>query len=404
MGVPGDATLTDRASTSAPAPHPGGTEGIRLQRLRYEPALDGIRGLGAILVFLVHLSMIVIPAERSMPTFVTGAYIYMDVFFVVSGFLITSILIGEQAATGRVAIRSFYKRRAIRLLPALWVMLLGHVVWASIVGFDVVGGWRDERDSVLLAAVHLLNFRLDHVLAPVAVGLTHLWSLAIEEQFYIVWPVVVAVLLPIRRSLKRNVAYLVGGIAAIVWHRYRLADDGADWMRLYTYTDTRADSVLIGALIAYLWTHRVVPTAALKPAAWCGAAALALYTWKGRQDLEFNSKGGFTLMAIASAFVVLAVMDTDWPVRRLLAVEPLRLLGVASYSVYLWHVPIQVMVAHGLPSWSPAARVAVSVVLTAVVATVSFVCIERPVLRRGARIRRAPDASGRGGEQVAAQR
>jgi len=276
---------TNNQSGTPTVPVPG------IRRLRYEPALDGIRGVGAILVFIVHLGMVV-PDTPSMATIVPGAYVFMDVFFVVSGFLITGLLLGEQAKAGRLHVPRFYKRRALRLLPALWAMLICHVIWAGIVGYPVVGGWNVERDSLLLAAIHGLNFRLDTVLAPVALGLPHLWSLAIEEQFYIVWPFVVMLLLPVSRSLQRTVAYLLGGIVLIGWHRYQLVSDGANWMRLYTHTDTRADWLLVGALAAYLWAHRKIPLTLIKPAGWAGAAFIALYTWKGRQDLSFNSKGG----------------------------------------------------------------------------------------------------------------
>lgn len=194
---------TNNQSGTPTVPVPG------IRRLRYEPALDGIRGVGAILVFIVHLGMVV-PDTPSMATIVPGAYVFMDVFFVVSGFLITGLLLGEQAKAGRLHVPRFYKRRALRLLPALWAMPICHVIWAGIVGYPVVGGWNVERDSLLLAAIHGLNFRLDTVLAPVALGLPHLWSLAIEEQFYIVWPFVVMLLLPVSRSLQRTVAYLLG--------------------------------------------------------------------------------------------------------------------------------------------------------------------------------------------------
>lgn len=359
-----------------------------VKRLRYEPGLDGVRGIGAIFVMLVHLGMIVIPDGPSMATIVPGAYVFMDLFFVVSGFLITNLLISEQHRTGRTSFGGFYLRRALRLLPALWVMLLAHVLYSWAVGFDVVGGARVERESIGLAALYGLNFRLDTVLSPVANGLTHLWSLGIEEQFYALWPLIIAFVLPIRRRLGVNVALLGTAAAGIAVYRFARTAAGDDWMRLYTHTDTRADSLLIGALTAYVWAWGRTSPRAVSVGGYLGAMAIAVYTWQGDQTWRVNSQIGFTLMAVASAFVVLAIVDTNWTVNRVLTFEPLRRLGVVSYGVYLWHVPVFVATAHLARSLPSGARVAISLAVTAVATALSWRCVEQPCMRIAGSLRR----------------
>lgn len=359
-----------------------------VRRLRYEPGLDGVRGIGAIFVVLVHLGMIVIPATPSMPTIVPGAYVFMDLFFVVSGFLITNLLISEQHRTGRTSFGGFYLRRGLRLLPALWVMLLAHVIYAWAVGFDVVGGARVERDSIALAALYGINFRLDTVLSPVATGLTHLWSLGIEEQFYALWPLAVAFVLPVRRRLGINVAILGSAAASIAVYRFARTSAGDDWMRLYTHTDTRADSLLIGALTAYLWAWGKTSERVVTVGGYLSVAAIALYTWRGDQTWRLNSQIGFTLMAIASAFIVLAAVDTDWAMNRILTFEPLRRLGVVSYGVYLWHVPVFVATAYLARDLPSGVRVTIALGVTALATALSWRFVEQPCMRIAGSLRR----------------
>jgi peptidoglycan/LPS O-acetylase OafA/YrhL len=367
------------------------------RKLRYVPEFDGMRGLAAVFVVTVHLFMVVIPDEGGLPNEIPGTFVFMDMFFVLSGFLITALLLREQHELGGVGLLAFYRRRAMRLIPALWALLAVHWVYATIQGppeypADV------ERRSVLSAAFYGLNFQMDTLLSPVARGLTQLWSLAVEEQFYVVWPLVVILLLPVRRPLRVVVPVLVALIAAVFVHRFLLWDDSmtqsTGWLRLYTHTDTRADSLMVGALAAYLWVHRRVPTArALKVTASLSIPLLLWFLFFVELDDSFAYKGGFTLMAVAWASVIMAIMETDWWPRRGMTFRPLRTLGEVSYGIYLWHMPIQFWVIEHGGDWPVGVRVLASLVLTAVFVAASWYFIEKPFLRWKDRLDRREGAT-----------
>lgn len=368
------------------------------RRIGYVPELDGLRGLAAVFVVAVHLFMIVIPSGTRLPNEIPGTFVFMDLFFVLSGFLITALLMREQSSTGSIRVRGFYARRALRLLPALYVMLLCHFLYALWQGSpsypaDV------ERSTVTRASLYGLNFQMDSMLTPVARGLTQLWSLGVEEQFYLLWPLAFILLVPSTRSLRLIVPILGTAIVAVMVHRALLWDASmpqtTEWLRLYTHTDTRADSLLVGALLAHLWVRGVVPPRrAIEVAAWIAVPVLTWFLFGVELDDAFPYMGGFTLMAIAWAAVILACVDSTWSGRRILRVPVLLVLGEVSYGIYLWHVPIQFAVVDLGSSWPVAMRIGVSLVVTAIAVTLSWFLVERPFLRWKARLdRRGPAVS-----------
>lgn len=382
--------------TSTLPPKPG-SDAVSIharRRIRYIQEFDGLRGLAAVFVVAVHLFMVIIPDTNQLPNEIPGTFVFMDLFFVLSGFLITSLLLKEQTDTERVGLMGFYRRRAFRLLPALYVMLIAHMIYAWTQGppnypADV------ERDTVLRAALYGLNFQMDTLLSPVARGLTQLWSLGVEEQFYVIWPLVVILILPARRKLATSVTILGVLIVAVMVYRFMLWDPEmattTGWLRLYTHTDTRADSLLIGALASYLWVHGRLPSArVLQVAAWVAIPILAWFLIGVELQDSFSYKGGFTLMAIAWAAVILACVESDWTPRRLLRVKPLCLLGEVSYGIYLWHVPVQFAVREHGESWPVAWRIIVSLVVTAVFVALSWILVEKPFLRLKDRMDRRP--------------
>lgn len=355
------------------------------RRIRYIPEFDGLRGLAAIFVVAVHMFIIVIPPSGQLPNEIPGTFVFMDLFFVLSGFLITALLLREQSDTRQVGLLGFYRRRAMRLLPALYVMLVAHAIYAWTQGPPLYPGGI-ERDTLERASLYGLNFRMDTMFSPVARGLTQLWSLGVEEQFYLVWPIVVILLLGVRRKLPVVLIALGAAIAAVVAHRYFLWNDSmtstTGWLRLYTHTDTRADSLLIGALVAYLWVHdRLPPRRVIEVSAWIAIPILGWFLLGVKLSDPFAYKGGFTLMAIAWAMVILACIESEWPFRRILRWRVLRTLGEVSYGIYLWHVPLQYAVKEHAGTWAPAARVIASLVLTALFVTLSWFLVEKPFLR-----------------------
>ncbi|MGH9274429.1 MAG: acyltransferase family protein, partial [Acidimicrobiales bacterium] len=300
------------------------------ERGAYWPGLDGLRGLAVAAVLLFHGGI----------SWARGGFLGVSLFFTLSGFLITSIVVRERETTGRVSLTGFWARRARRLLPASILALLLAIV---AVRLAVPFTQRVEAlGDVKAAAVNLANWRFiwrgavyaDVTRLPSPVQ--HYWSLAIEEQFYIVYPVVAMFALRRRKVL----AAVLGAVVVLSTWRQLSIDDPA---RVYFGTDTRAAELAIGGLLA-LGRHRI---AALATATWrrlpdaLGLVALVATAilWSSLSDTSPGlSEGGFTGIALVSAALVFAAVEGQL-LPKLLAVRPLVWLGVVSYGVYLYHFP-----------------------------------------------------------------
>jgi peptidoglycan/LPS O-acetylase OafA/YrhL len=340
---------------------------------RYQPALDGLRALSIVAVLLYH-------DEYLLP----GGYLGVDVFFVLSGFLITSLLFEEWRRLGRIDLRRFYLRRALRLFPALSALLLVGTTFALAfprapqsphvlrgVGYSLlyVSNWASIRD-------------------PMSLGpLGHTWSLAVEEQFYILWPFCLIGLLRLTGG-RRSLGLLVAGLAAAsaLW-RGALFLAGSTYWRLYLGTDSRADSLLVGCAVAIAMTHRDLPRILGGPRAtrWLALLAagliIALMTstpldWRGYY------LGGFLGVAIAAAIVLIALLSNpDWSITKALCTPPLVWVGRLSYSLYLWHLPIYGLLKADRFGLGHFVVFTLRLILSFVAAIGSYYVIERPFLR-----------------------
>jgi peptidoglycan/LPS O-acetylase OafA/YrhL len=359
--------------------------------LSYVPALDGIRGVGMLNIMGVHAGV-----------WLTGGGFYLlDSFFALSGFLITSLLIAEWKQGGRIRLGRFWARRARRLLPALFLMLLGV---AFIFGVLVPRGtYPGLRGDALASLFYFANWHF--ILASSnyfnQTGLTspliHMWSLAVEEQFYLLWPLIVLGVFAIWRSLKALLVVCVVGALASALEMALLFKPGNS-TRLYFGTDTHAQSVLVGAALAValaLWAQRratpgnpgadwTVRTqsgrrflTALGVAGIIGSAVL--YTSVNSSE-PFAYRGGFLLASLAAGAVLLSVSCAqDAPVSRLLSFPLFTFIGRISYGMYLWHFPLFSYINHartGLTGWT---LFGVRFVPTLVIATLSFYLVERPI-------------------------
>jgi peptidoglycan/LPS O-acetylase OafA/YrhL/lysophospholipase L1-like esterase len=345
------------------------------------PALDGLRGLAVLGVLLFH-------ADGLLP----GGYLGVDLFFVLSGYLITSILLAEHEHSGQIALRTFWVRRARRLVPALLGIMPAVALYARLLARpDEVRGLRIDALATL---AYVANWRVifqkksywDLFVAPSP--LEHTWSLAIEEQFYVLWPLVVLLVLVGLRGSRRAMFWLSSALAvassALMFFLY----DPAHVSRVYQGTDTRAGGILAGAaLAAILAPGARVSDRGQRALGLLGVLSLALLgvAWvKLDGQSPFLYRGGFWLTEAAVLAVIAAgVAAPGSLVARLLSLRPLTLVGSISYGVYLWHWPVFVVLTrerlHLAPLWVQLVRFAV----TFAIAGVSYRLLEKPIRSRG---------------------
>ena len=320
-----------------------------------------------------------------------GGFLGVDAFFVLSGFLITVLLLQEYGATGRIRLGGFYLRRALRLLPALLLLLCAHVVYASATDVPFV----IERDSLLSVALYVSNWKI--VLTDgwplIAPGLAHLWSLSVEEQFYIVWPLaVIGVLAATGRKTVAIGAVSIAICATALW-RAVLVNAHPPGI-VYFRTDARADALLAGALLAFLWRDgRLTRHNTVRRAAWGALVFFAVCACFVESTNLFYFRGGFTLVAISVAIMVLATLETDWIAVRALTWRPLRAIGRVSYGLYLWHYFVFFALSEHAQEWSTLARVVVAISLTAAATCVSWFLVEQQFLHLKARLVQTPSAA-----------
>jgi peptidoglycan/LPS O-acetylase OafA/YrhL len=327
-----------------------------MPRLGYRPALDGLRGLAILGVLFRHAFGI--PAG--------GGY-GVDLFFVLSGFLITTLLIEEREATGLIAFRDFFRRRALRLLPALAALLPTFLLLAAVkatIGHDPELLARAAR---AVAATAFYTANLAAAFHPTSIGglpLSHLWSLAEEEQFYLLWPITLFALLRIRRGREVAIFVLVALISAVIVERFALLALGAPPARVYYGPDTHADGLLMGSLLGLLLRRppRLSLDRALAPVALLVLAGLA---YKPYMNFPFVDFAGVGLVASV-------VAQPNGPAARAASFRPLVEIGRISYGLYLWHpLVIWTVGSHWL-----------GLVLSFPVALLSYRLIEQPFLRR----------------------
>jgi peptidoglycan/LPS O-acetylase OafA/YrhL len=350
------------------------------------PALDGLRALAVIAVLLYHGDV----------SWARGGYFGVDAFFVLSGFLITSLLLAEFAADRTIALGAFWARRARRLLPAIALVLVAVAVYAVVVAHPLE--LRQLRGDGLSTLVYATNWHqvfshqsyFEQYAAPSA--LRHTWSLAIEEQFYLVWPLVVLGVLRVTRGSRRALLALCITLATAsaalmaLWYT-----PGRDPSRVYYGTDTRAQSLLIGATLAIFFSWRALSPRRARLASLFDATALLamgalLLLWGTTTSSEaWQYRGGFAVMAILVAFVIANVTQPEHQglLARGLSWAPLRAVGMISYGLYLWHWPIFVWLSAERTGLDGPRLLAVRLTVTAVVSAASFVFVERPI-RRGA--------------------
>ncbi len=338
------------------------------------------------------------------PAAVPGGFLGVDVFFVLSGFLITSLLLDEARAEASIDIATFYVRRLRRLAPALLVLLAAGALYAEV--WAAPGEVSRLRNHSLWSLGYLANWRFiadGTTYTDLVVGqspLRHTWSLAIEEQFYVVFPLVVVVIGWVSRwSFPRwrrgvFVVAVVGALASAGWMAVRWSGVG-NASRGYFGTDTRVHSLLVGVALGAVLLGRPPRqgaqgrVAGVSAAAGFGVMVVAVVT--SSEASSVLQHGGFLVVALAMAGIISGIECAPW-LRWSLSRRPLVALGVISYGVYLWHWPIIVVVNEARTGLSGVTLGVLQIALTLLVATLSYRLVERPV-RQGALSRRLGRAS-----------
>jgi peptidoglycan/LPS O-acetylase OafA/YrhL len=332
----------------------------------YRRSLDGMRGVAVTAVVIYHVGLY-------RHHFVPGGWAGVDVFFVLSGFLITRILLTELGQSGRINMRDFYYRRAIRLAPALLLLVLA----LTCVALARIPNRAQDFTDIALALGYVMNWSRAFAWFPGWGGfLGHTWSLSVEEQFYLVWPVALLLLARTRRGAPFIVAGLIA--AEVLWRVYLIAH-GADAMRTYSGSDTHGDPILIGCLLALVfdWAQgyaALAERAVILPVLMLGVVLLHMHLFS-----PIGQNAGVTIAALCSAWIVLATFADGW-LDRALSVRPLVYTGRISYGWYLWHYPILFIAneGHTLPVAADVALMAVSYGIAAA----SFHFVERPISLR----------------------
>lgn len=339
----------------------------------HQPALDGVRAVAVLLVLLFHAGF----------TFVPAGYLGVSVFFTLSGYLITSLLLHEHDATGRVALRAFWSRRLKRLLPASLLCVLAIVIAHQFGAFARVEGLRGDIAGAVLQVYNWVQLAgttsYGDLFAGATSPLEHYWSLSIEEQFYWVWPVVLWALLRLGRRRGWSISALVIGVtvamsvtavAIAVW----FGPDAAYWA-----TPARLPEILVGASVACLLHRRTVAAAArwLAPAALVAIVALSC-TWPSASGPAYD--GWLPAFALLGGLLVVGLQPAS-AVRRALSIGPIAWMGRISYGLYLYHWPVFVVLRERgwqLSTWW-GATVALSITFAA--AAASFHLFEQPIRR-----------------------
>ncbi|MGB3736253.1 MAG: acyltransferase family protein [Ilumatobacter sp.] len=376
----------------------------QISQLPYLPGLDGIRALAVVAVMVYHANS----------DWLAGGYLGVEVFFVISGYLITLLLIAEHERTGTIDLKKFWIRRFRRLLPALFVMMLLLSAWVAIFERDALGKLRGD---VLAGAFYGSNWYQIWIGAGYSAGndfapLRHLWSLAVEEQFYVVWPIVMMAFVRVGSRRIAGIArwlflaaIAVTVIVAVLNHSgpqqaFEITPD-AYWVigdrpiskpdALYLSTFSRAGGLLLGSAFAMVWRPAAVMRGPLRTkgalfdvAAVLGLAALGLMCWRvgflpsqGVHGFLFN--GGLFATGIATLGVIAAVTHRGAVTGRLLSLPVLVWIGTRSYGLYLYHWPIYQIIRKIAANKLQFHEFVLAMVATAIITELSYRFVETPI-------------------------
>jgi peptidoglycan/LPS O-acetylase OafA/YrhL len=361
--------------------------------IRRLPGLDGLRGIAVLAVIIYHADV----------SLLVGGFLGVDVFFVLSGFLITTLLINELTETNTVDRARFYIRRIRRLMPALFLVLFFSVL---VSGLFVLDAAYHVRRDLPWAITFVLNWSYLFFEQSYFVNISrppllqHLWSLSVEEQFYVIWPIMLIGLYKVKIGnitprAKIFIASAVLAIASTAWMVYLSVANGFpipnDPSRVYFGTDTHAMGLLVGCAAAALWrserlNERLTPdrAAAMNGLGILSIAGLAYFFLYVSELNEFLYRGGFLVLSILTAILVVVAAHPGLKFGQRLGNPVLKWFGDRSYGIYLWHWPIFVLMRSGIDiQWPDPIAFVVKIAIVLIISDLSYRFVEMPI-RNGA--------------------
>jgi peptidoglycan/LPS O-acetylase OafA/YrhL len=355
-----------------------------LNRLSYIPGLDGIRAVAVMAVLFYHANT----------PWALGGFLGVETFFVLSGFLITALLLLEWKSTGEINLKNFWLRRARRLLPAVWVLLVVLPVVAVLFARDALPRLKEDIPAAFFYITNWV-YILREVPYFEAFGrpplLQQLWSLAVEEQFYLLWPILFLLMLRLLKNNRLGLILFISTLVALssIWMAILYSAE-VDPLRVYYGTDTRAAGFLIGAVLAVIWSPnqeaQLASRGVLELFGWSGLIALLLLYNQLNEFQPFLYRGGILVTALASALLIIGASSPVTSISKFLELPLLRWIGSRSYSIYLWHWPVFMLTRPGFDLELPALPIRFAqVAVTFGLAELSYRWIESPVRHHGFR-------------------
>lgn len=354
----------------------------KIQKNRYMPGLDGIRAFAVFAVIAYHMGF----------EWASGGFLGVVVFFVLSGYLITDLLIIQWVNTGQINLRNFWIRRARRLLPAQLLVLIVVALWMTLFNFSELASlWGDWLASLFYVTNWWFIFNdvgyFSNFGQPSP--LLHYWSLAVEEQFYLFWPLLLLLGLRFVRNRKLLISFiLIGALTSALGMAFLYQPGLMDTSRVYFGTDTRAFALLIGAALALCLPSQMFTRKIAENKTWrilldiVGATGLAILFWMIWQTNQYEAflyRGGMVLQCIAAASIIASAVHPSTWISRVLGCKLMSWFGVRSYGIYLWHYPILVLFLPISGGENAIGRIFVQITSILLIASISWRFIEQPI-------------------------